>query len=317
MEVISVVLPVFNGEETIKETVNSVLNQTFINWELIVINDGSQDATLEIVSSIKDERIKVFSYQNKGQPASRNRGIARAKGEYISFIDADDLWTADKLEAQYQALRDNPQAAVAYSWTDWIDESGQLLSCGSYISENGDVFAQLLLQDFIANGSNPLIRRQALLNVGNFDESLSNAHDWDMWLRLAAHYPFVVVPSAQILYRKSTSSMSANVWGMEASSLRVIEKALAQAPESIQQLKRSILANRYKYLTYKAVEWPLERKRGLAAMKFLVTSIQYDPVMLRRFKLISILLFKIAVAIGLPDQVVQRRIAKLKLLNKK
>jgi len=317
MELISVVLPVFNGEETIKETVNSVLNQTFRNWELIVINDGSQDATLEIVSSIKDERIKVFSYPNKGQPASRNRGIARAKGEYISFIDADDLWTADKLEAQYQALRDNPQAAVAYSWTDWIDESGQLLSCGSYISENGDVFAQLLLQDFIANGSNPLIRRQALLNVGNFDESLSNAHDWDMWLRLAAHYPFVVVPSAQILYRKSTSSMSANVWGMEASSLRVIEKALAQAPESIQQLKRSILANRYKYLTYKAVEWPLERKRGLAAMKFLVTSIQYDPVMLRRFKLISILLFKIAVAVGLPDQVVQRRIAKLKLLNKK
>jgi len=309
--IISVILPVYNGEKTIKETVRSVLSQTFSEFELIIINDGSADSTVDIVSSIEDERIKVFSYPNAGQPASRNRGIAQAQGDYIAFIDADDLWTADKLEAQYKALQDNPQAALAYSWTDWIDESGELLKRGSYITESGDVLSKLLLNDFVANGSNPLIRRQALLDVGGFDESLSNAHDWEMWLRLAMRYPFVAVPSPQVLYRKSTSSMSANIWGMERSSIQVIEKALNQAPASLQNLKPGILGNRYKYLTYRALEWPLERKKGFAALKFLSTAIRYDPSLLLRFKLIVIVLTKIGMAILVPSYL--SRGAKMKI----
>ncbi|MEQ8998305.1 MAG: glycosyltransferase [Coleofasciculus sp. B1-GNL1-01] len=309
--IISVILPVYNGEKTIKETVRSVLSQTFSEFELIIINDGSADSTVDIVSSIEDERIQVFSYPNAGQPASRNRGIAKAQGDYIAFIDADDLWTADKLEAQYKALQDNPQAALAYSWTDWIDESGELLKRGSYITESGDVLSKLLLNDFVANGSNPLIRRQALLEVGGFDESLSNAHDWDMWLRLAVRYPFVAVASPQVLYRKSTSSMSANIWGMERSSIQVIEKALNQAPASLQNLKPGILGNRYKYLTYRALEWPLERKKGFAALKFLTTAIRYDPSLLLRFKLIVIVLTKIGMAILIPSHL--SRGAKMKI----
>src|SRR4028119_812278 len=112
MSLISVIIPVYNGEKTIQETIESVLNQTFTDFELIVINDGSQDATLEIVERIQDSRLKVLSYPNAGQAASRNRGLSHASGEYISFIDADDLWTPDKLEAQLRALQDNPQAAV-------------------------------------------------------------------------------------------------------------------------------------------------------------------------------------------------------------
>ncbi|HBL15031.1 MAG TPA: glycosyl transferase family A, partial [Cyanobacteria bacterium UBA11162] len=110
-------------EKTIKETIESILNQTFVDFELIVINDGSTDSTVDIVTSIQDSRLQVFSYPNAGLAASRNRGIDRATGKYISFIDADDLWTPDKLERQLKALEENPQAAVAYSWTDCIDES--------------------------------------------------------------------------------------------------------------------------------------------------------------------------------------------------
>src|SRR5919199_2454966 len=254
MPSISVIIPVYNGEKTIKETIESVLKQTFKDFELLVINDGSQDATLDIVNRIQDPRLKVFSYPNAGQSTSRNRGIELAVGEYISFIDADDLWTPDKLEAQVKALQENPQAAVAYSWTDWIDQSSQLIGKGSYITENGEVFAKLLLNDFVANGSNCLIRRQALIEVGGFDESVTPAEDWDLWLRLAARYEFVVVPSPQILYRISPNSASFDVWKMEASSLKVIEKAFAQAPESLRPLKKKSLGNRYKYLTYKSIE---------------------------------------------------------------
>src|SRR5919199_14579 len=155
MPLISVIIPVFNGEKTIQKTIESVLTQTVTDFELLVINDGSQDGTLEIVERIQDVRIKVFSYPNAGPSTSRNRGISHATSEYISFIDADDLWTPDKLEAQLKALQENPKAAVAYSWTDYIDESSQLLKRGGYMTVNGDVYPQLLLIDFIANGSNP------------------------------------------------------------------------------------------------------------------------------------------------------------------
>ncbi|HEY9796728.1 MAG TPA: glycosyltransferase [Leptolyngbyaceae cyanobacterium] len=305
MPLISVVIPVYNNETTIQETIESVLSQSFSDLELIVINDGSQDSTLKIVSSILDPRLKVFSYPNAGLAATRNRGVSHASGEYISFIDADDLWTPDKLEAQFKALQANPQAAVAYSWTDWIDQSGQFLRPGGHISVNGDVYAKLLVRDFVESGSNPLIRAEALAEVGGFDESLPAVEDWDMWLRLAARYEFVCVPSPQILYRVSSSSMSSNVWKMEAGSLRVIERAFAVAPESLQHLKREVLGSRYKYLTFKSLEGTPERKKGLAAVRFLWQMVRYDRSMLLRSQIIAIVIVKIAIAILLPSQVSQ------------
>jgi len=315
MPLISVVIPVYNNETTIQETIESVLSQSFSDLELIVINDGSQDSTLKIVSSILDPRLKVFSYPNAGLAATRNRGVSHASGEYISFIDADDLWTPDKLEAQFKALQVNPQAAVAYSWTDWIDESGQFLRPGGHISVNGDVFATLLVRDFVESGSNPLIRTEALAEVGGFDESLPAVEDWDMWLRLAAGYEFVCVPSPQILYRVSSSSMSSNVWKMEAGSLRVIERAFAVAPESLQHLKREVLANRYKYLTFKAVEGTPERKKGLAAVRFLWQMVRYDRSMLLRSQILAIVLVKIAIATLLPSQLSQALLKAAKNLK--
>ncbi len=315
MPLISVIIPVYNGKRTIKETIDSVLNQTFLDFELIVINDGSQDSTLKIVSSILNPRLKVFSYPNAGLAATRNRGVSHASGEYISFIDADDLWTADKLEAQFKALQANPQAAVAYSWTDWIDESGQFLRPGGHISVNGDVYATLLVRDFVESGSNPLIRAEALAEVGGFDESLPAVEDWDMWLRLAAGYEFVCVPSPQILYRVSSSSMSSNVWKMEAGSLRVIERAFAVAPESLQHLKREVLGSRYKYLTFKAVEGTPERKKGLAAVRFLWQMVRYDRSMLLRSQILAIVLVKIAIATLLPSQLSQALLKAAKNLK--
>ena len=179
---ISVIIPAYNCEKTIKSTIESVLNQSFTNFELIVINDGSQDATLDIVSQIDDARINVFSYANAGGNVSRNRGLYHAAGELVSFLDADDIWTPDKLQAQLQALGNNLDAQVAYSWTDYINENGDIFLSGTHITANGDVYEQLLINNFLENGSNPLIVKQAILELGGFDESLPAAQDWDMWL---------------------------------------------------------------------------------------------------------------------------------------
>jgi len=314
MPIISVIIPVYNGEKTIHETINSVLNQTISDFELLIINDGSQDSTLKIVSTIQDSRLKVFSYFKAGVSASRNRGLAQATGEFISFIDADDLWTPDKLETQLKVLQENPKAAVAYSWTDWIDESSQIIGKGSYITQEGEVFAKLLLNDFVANGSNCLIRRQALIEVGSFDESLAHGEDWELWLRLAARYEFVAVSSPQILYRISSKSASFDVWKMEAGSLQIIEKAYAIAPESLQHLKRQSLGNRYKYLTFKALEGTPDRKKGLVSARFLWHAISNDPALLRT-KVIGKVLFKMATITLLPPELAQVVLTKFNKLS--
>ncbi|KJH72494.1 glycosyltransferase [Aliterella atlantica] len=293
---ISVVIPVYNGAKTIKETIESVLQQTYENFEIIVINDGSQDETLAIVKSVQDQRIKVFSYPNAGLSASRNRGFARACGEFIAFLDADDLWTKDKLAAQLAALQQNPQAAVAYSWTDHIDENSKFLRPASYNSCNGNVYERLLIGNFLVCGSNTLIRAQALTKVGGFDESLNSAEDWDMWLRLAPGHEFVVVPRPQVLYRISPYSMSANISKMEVASLQVLERAYSQAPKALQHRKKETLGFIYKFLMDKALQDSVRSQRGLKAAKVLLHYLRTDESLFHSRRLKLILLSKVITA---------------------
>ena len=316
MPLISVIIPVYNGGKTIQETIESVLNQTLSNIELIVINDGSQDNTLEIVASIQDSRIKVFSYPNAGVNASRNRGVSQASGDFIAFLDADDLWTPDKLETQLRALQENDQAAVAYSWVDYIDGSNRFLHPGVHVTATGDVFKELLVLNFLENGSNPLIRRQALAQVGDFEESLTHAEDWDMWLRLAAQYHFTAVPSPQVLYRVSTHSTSADVLKLEAGCLQVLERALNQVPESLHYLKKYSKARFYKGLSCKAlVSGSPGSGRGITAARFLWHSIRNDPSTLQQVPFMLIMLFKIVATVLLPPRQTQALLTNIKSVS--
>ncbi|MGK7872355.1 MAG: glycosyltransferase [Xenococcaceae cyanobacterium] len=291
MPLISVIIPAYNADKTIKHTIESVLNQTFADFELIIINDGSKDSTLEIISTFDDSRLKLFSYPNAGANVSRNRGIAKAKGEYISFIDADDLWTPDKLELQLKALQENPQAAVAYSWTNCIDELGNFQRRGSYIVANGNVFSQLLLINFLENGSNPLITRPALETIRGFDESLQASQDFDLYLRLAYQYHFICVPKPQILYRVSGTSMSSNLKRMELESIKVIQKAFAKSPQPLpNKIKRYSFSNIYKYLLYKTLEIPSENGNQSQAIKYLFKVFINDPHILMTKTIVKIFL---------------------------
>jgi glycosyltransferase involved in cell wall biosynthesis len=301
MSLISVIIPVYNGENTIKETIVSVLNQTLTQIELIVINDGSTDSTLEIVSNITDSRLKIVSFPNAGLSASRNRGIKLASGEFISFIDADDLWTPDKLESQFNALIQNPNAGVAYSWTNWINESGKIIYGGGCHQFSGNVYTHLFLGDFIEGGSNVLIRRSALDEIGGFNETIQYSEDWEMWLRLATKYEFIVVPKPQILYRVLSQSMSSNVLGMETASLAIIQQAIAQSPQPIHHLKSQSLANRYKYLICKTLDSYPMRKNGFIAIRFLWNILYNDPKIIKTRVFWKILL-KIFVVTILPPQ---------------
>jgi glycosyltransferase involved in cell wall biosynthesis len=251
MPEISIVIPAYNAEKTIKKTIESVLEQTYQDFEIIVINDGSIDKTVQIVESFKDKRINIFSYENCGLPTARNRGIYRSTGEFIAFLDADDLWTKDKLEMQLNALKESPEAGLAYSWTCFmdVDEQGEAVSFlrSPEYAFAGDVYQQLLIGDFIHSGSNTLIRYQAIQAAGEFEPTLKSCEDWDYWLRIAARFHFVVVPKYQILYRRTPGGMSSKVEVMKEASLISIERAYNAAPKELQYLKKYTLTNFHRY----------------------------------------------------------------------
>jgi glycosyltransferase involved in cell wall biosynthesis len=247
MPTLSVIVPAYNAERTILETIASVQQQIFSDFEVIVINDGSTDGTLERLNTVKDPRLKVFSYENGGVSVARNRGMTHATGEFIAFLDADDLWTPDKLELQLSALQQNPEAGVAYSWTRFIDERGESFHDGKQLLFEGNVYAELLIDNFLASGSNPLVRREAVESVGEFDPALAPCEDWDYYLRLAVRWPFVLVPKPQILYRQSSFSASSKVERLETAALNVIEKAFQAASLELQPLKNQSLAGLYQY----------------------------------------------------------------------
>jgi len=283
MSTISIIVPAYNAEQTLLETIASVLQQTFSEFELIVINDGSTDQTLKLLSTVEDPRLKVFSYPNGGLPVARNRGISHAAGEFIAFLDADDLWTPDKLELQLAALQKCPEAGVAYSWTCNMDEKGKSFHAGESVFFEGNVYPQLLLINFIANGSNILIRREAIESVGEFDPTLASCEDWEFYLRLAARWTFVVVPKVQILYRQSSGAMSSKIEVMEKYSLIVIERAFQSASPELQSLKKQSIANTYQYLTGMCLAQVTDTKEVKQVGKKLQMAIRmYPQILLNR-----------------------------------
>ena len=248
MPKISVIIPTYNAEATILETLQSLGQQTLADFEILVINDGSTDRTLEVLKGFCDKRLRVFSFENAGATVARNRGIARAGGEFIAFLDADDLWSADKLEWQLAALEQHPEAGVAYSWTAFIDEQGQFLYKQPPVYFEGNVYPQLLLKNFLACGSVPLIRRQAIESVGEFVPGLASSQDWEYWLRLARQWSFVLVPKHQVFYRQRVGAISSQIDRRENCHLLVTERAFQAAPKELQYLKTQSLANAYEHI---------------------------------------------------------------------
>ncbi|MEB3178368.1 MAG: glycosyltransferase [Nostocaceae cyanobacterium] len=289
---VSVILPAYNAEKTIISTIESIQKQTFHDWEIILINDGSTDNTLELINTIKDERIKIFSYENAGISLARNRGIDQAKGDYIAFIDADDLWTPDKLEAQIKALQKSPEAGLAYSWTSIMNENGEVFYSGTPISYEGDVYANLLLWNFLICGSNPLIRRKAIEQAGEFEPTLCCGEDWDYWLRIASRWHFALVPKVQVLYRKSSGSLTSKMGVTQEYSLMVIDRAFQSAPPHLQHLKRQAQSGIYEYLAHMAWTYaPVEEKPKIIAQKLLKAIKLYPKIL--KYKNTQVLLIKL------------------------
>ena len=313
---ISVIVPAYNAEKTILSTLESIQQQTYQDLEIIVINDGSTDRTFDIVNNIEDSRIKIFNYPNGGISKARNRGIIQANGEYISFIDADDIWTIDKLEKQLAALENNLQASVAYSWVAVMLENpdnheATAFFSGKKVTFTGNIFAPLLLENFIGNGSNILVKKEAIAEIGEFDSTVNSCEDWDYYLRLAAKYQFALVPEHQVIYRKTAGSISSKALTIENKGLRVIEKAYQAAPKHLQYLKNASLARFFIYCGQIFIDNSKNVSDIIEARKRFLKAIRLAPLSLF-YKNTYILLFRIIRKQLLPNKVTKSLVNTLK-----
>ncbi|MEC4894091.1 MAG: glycosyltransferase family A protein [Oscillatoria sp. PMC 1051.18] len=308
---VSVIIPAYNAESTILETIQSVQQQSYTHWEIIVVDDGSRDRTLTILQDIVEPRLQIFSGDNAGAATARNRGLKLAQGEFIAFLDADDLWTTDKLQLQLEALEKHPEAGVAYSWASFIDANGKFLYYQEPVFYQGNVYQQMLLVNFLVCGSIPLIRKQAIESVGEFNSEIKSAHDWDFGLRLAAKYPFVLVPKYQTFYRQFPGSISANIEAREKYSLLVVEKAYHNAGEDYQYLKPQTLANIYQLIARLYLDRQGDSQAGWQAINRLAQASQLNPKLLLNFKFLRLIL-KSALIQLLPPQLSSYLVRKLR-----
>lgn len=229
---VTVVIPAFNASATIGETVASVCSQTYEHIEILVIDDGSEDDTAAAVQGIarRDPRIRLLKKANGGLSSARNFGAEHARGPLLAFLDADDLWHPAKLEKQLNALdRSGPNGSLCYTWVAILDEFARFT--GEYVTplHEGDVYAALILTNFVTPGSTALVRTTCFSEVGGFDETLrEGCEDLAFCLAVAERFDTVVVPMLLTGYRTVPTSMSHDVAAMARAYAATIARVRAR-----------------------------------------------------------------------------------------
>jgi glycosyltransferase involved in cell wall biosynthesis len=259
-QLVSVVVPAFNASETIDETLLSIRSQTYRELEIIVVDDGSTDDTRPIAArhAAIDDRIQIIAQENAGVAAARNNGWRRARSDLIAFVDADDLWSPRKIERQIRALEMGGQrVGLVYCWSAPIDKHSQIKEQTDGVVYEGDVLDQLLLGNFLSNGSSALVRRQAIADARGFESGLRAAgaegcEDILFYCRVAERYHFAVVPDHLVGYRQLDNNMSSDSVRMLRSWMLVTDEMMTTHPDRAPTITRG-LSNYSRWLFCKAL----------------------------------------------------------------
>ncbi|MEB3337453.1 MAG: glycosyltransferase family 2 protein, partial [Leptolyngbyaceae bacterium] len=249
MKKVSVIIPVYGAEKYIVKAVKSVLNQTYQNFELLIIDDGSPDRSIEICRQFLDPRIKILSQENRGIASARNLGIRHATGEYIALLDADDFWTPDKLIKHVKHLENSPWVGVSFCRSALIDENDTPLGIYQFTKLTNITLLDLLCRTPIGNGSVPVIRRAVLDDIQflistdqgtevcyfNPDLKLQASEDVECWLRIALHPYWKIegIPDALTCYRVNSKGLSANLLKKLQSWKQMLQEARTYGGQKI------------------------------------------------------------------------------------
>lgn len=195
---ISVIIPTCDRCHLIERALQSVLGQTFGDYEIIVVDDHSRDDTVEVIKRLQDKRIRCISRSQRGGAAARNTGIEAACGDYLAFLDDDDAWHDSKLQSQVEIFQNRPEVALVYTGAVHIHQHNDHVYKTVIPRYRGRIFQTLLERNVIGTTSSIMVRKEALLAVGAFDESFPSCQDWDLYLRLAQYWAIDFVPEALV-----------------------------------------------------------------------------------------------------------------------
>ena len=267
MKTVSVIIPVYNVEKYIATAVLSVLDQTYQNFELLIVDDGSPDRSAEFCQQFTDPRIKIIHQKNRGLAGARNTGIRHAKGEYLAFLDGDDFWEPEMLAKNIAHLESSPEVGVSFNRSAFVDQKGNPL--GTYtMPQLQDIDLVCLLRGSpIGNGSAVVIRREVFEAIRfednlygtvedfYFDDRFRQSEDIECWLRIILQTPWKIagIPDVLTCYRVNTGGLSANFTKQFASWEKVFEKTRSYAPEKVEHLEKMARAYQLRYLARSAV----------------------------------------------------------------
>jgi glycosyltransferase involved in cell wall biosynthesis len=285
MPLVSVIIPTYNHRAYVLQTLDSVFAQTHTDREIIVVNDGSPDDTAAVLKPLANQgKIRYVEQANSGQATARNRGLNDARGQFVAFLDDDDLWPADKLAWQVQALQDNPDAALVYGRYESFYPDGAHYLCDNPLPA-GDVWERLFHGNIMVSPGQALIRTEPLRALGGFNPRIWGCDDLDLWFRLSREHPFASVDRLALSYRVHATNASRNLAGMLLNTVRVFEAHLPLAPRPQRsRLRRAAIHWSYDYTGKKVLSdlrSDLRRRRWRAAAHSLPAAVRIGAMMLR------------------------------------
>jgi len=247
---VSVIIPAYNSERYVADAIKSVLAQSYRPTEVIVVDDGSSDGTARVVQGFGNS-VRYLHQDNRGEPAARNLGLRHAHGEYVAFLDADDLWLPDKLELQMEYFASHPNCAVIYTDMGTFDDTGvvdpSVKVRFNITFPSGMIFAPLFRETLFGSGS-VVFRKICLDQVGYFDEEFLIGCDYEMWLRMSRQFEFGVVDRPLLMYRQhpnmSTRGLGRALWNGVPWEVAALTKTLRNHPEAVQELGQSTVNRR-------------------------------------------------------------------------
>jgi len=195
---ISIIIPLFNKEHYVKLTLDSVLSQTYHNFEVIIVNDGSTDKSIEIVNGFLDERIRLINQKNQGVSVARNHGIKEAKGDFVTFIDSDDTWTVDYLETMMKLVSEYPDYSVFCT-----AQQNRLIDT---LPQGVSIIEDACLYDYIFATGCVLLKKEVLDKIGGYKEGIQLGEDRDFWLRISCYYKTVFLNKETLCHPLETEN---------------------------------------------------------------------------------------------------------------